>query len=435
MPTRRDGTKEPVGQGSVTPGGVSDKSAEDSGPAGTGSSGVARSPRSQPPAPLLARAVILVALLCYGTMTVLNVIRTEPDTKQLTICIILVVAVFGVQVAISSGGARRWSARRKAAALLLQAVLTFAPIVWFGTNWGSMEGPLAASLLLTLPARYAWPSYGLLIAFIPVYNVLAGASIDLVLYFTIAGTLTGLVIYGLTRLTDLVHEVHATREELARMAVTQERLRFARDLHDLLGYSLSAVTLKGELVQRLIGTRPDKAREETASLLQVARQALADVRLVSSGYRDMSLSEEAESAESVLTAADVRAEVNVMCGRLHPVVDTVLATALREGVTNILRHSGVRVCSIKAETDGETVRLRLTNDQPHKERDVLSARTGGSGLENLRSRFTSIGGGVSAGLQVDGQFHLEVWAPVRPQSDDGETLGFEPSGSGRTAVA
>ncbi|WP_258575027.1 sensor histidine kinase [Streptomyces shenzhenensis] len=368
-------------------------------------------------------------------MTVLNVIRTEPDTKQLTICIILVVAVFGVQVAISSGGARRWSARRKAAALLLQAVLTFAPIVWFGTNWGSMEGPLAASLLLTLPARYAWPSYGLLIAFIPVYNVLAGASIDLVLYFTIAGTLTGLVIYGLTRLTDLVHEVHATREELARMAVTQERLRFARDLHDLLGYSLSAVTLKGELVQRLIGTRPDKAREETASLLQVARQALADVRLVSSGYRDMSLSEEAESAESVLTAADVRAEVNVMCGRLHPVVDTVLATALREGVTNILRHSGVRVCSIKAETDGETVRLRLTNDQPHKERDVLSARTGGSGLENLRSRFTSIGGGVSAGLQVDGQFHLEVWAPVRPQSDDGETLGFEPSGSGRTAVA
>jgi two-component system, NarL family, sensor histidine kinase DesK len=435
MPTRRDGTKEPVGRGSAAGGAVSKKSSEGNSPAQSGSLGLPRSPRSQPPAPLLARAVILVALLCYGTMTVLNVIRSEPDTRRLVICIALVIAVFGVQVAVSSGGARRWSARRKAVALILQAMLTFAPLVWFGTNWGSMQGPLAASLLLTLPAWYAWLSYGLLIAFIPVYNVLAGATIDLVLYFTISGTLTGLVIYGLTRLTDLVHEVHATREELARMAVTQERLRFARDLHDLLGYSLSAVTLKGELVQRLIASRPDKAREETASLLQVARQALADVRLVSSGYRDMSLTEEAVSAESVLAAADVRAEVSVMCGRLHPVVDTVLATALREGVTNILRHSGVRVCSIQAETDGETVRLSLTNDQPHEQTDVLSARTGGSGLENLRIRFVAIGGGVSAGLRTDGRFHLEVWAPLRPQSSEGESLGFEPEGSERTAVA
>lgn len=436
MPTRRDGTTEPVGQGSVTGGSVSEEFSESSNtPESRPAGDAALSPRSQPPAPLLARAVTLVALLCYGTMCVLNVVRAQPETPKLVVCVVLVVAVFSVQVAISSGGARRWSARGKAAALILQAVLTFVPLVWFGTEWGSMEGPFAASLLLTLPARYAWPSYGLLIAFVPVYSAFAGESTDMIIYFTIATLLTGLVIYGLTRLTDLVHEVHATREELARMAVTQERLRFARDLHDLLGYSLSAVTLKGELVQRLISTRPDKAHEETASLLQVARQALADVRLVSSGYRDMSLSEEAESAESVLAAADVRAEVNVMCGRLHPVVDTVLATALREGVTNILRHSGVRICSIKAETDGETVRLRLTNDHPREQTDVFSARTGGSGLANLRCRFAAIGGGLSAGLRGDGRFELEVWAPTRPQSNDSDTLLFEPAGSERTAVA
>lgn len=384
---------------------------------------------------MLARVIILVALFCYSTMTVLNVVRTGPETTQLVLCVSLVVAVFSVQVAISSGGARRWPARKKAVALALQAVLTFAPLVWFGTHWGSMEGPFAASLLLTLPTRYAWPSYGLLIASIPVYNVLAGATYDLVLYFTIAGNLSGLVIYGLTRLTDLVHEVHATREELARMAVTQERLRFARDLHDLLGYSLSAITLKGELVQRLIASRPDKAREETISLLQVARQALSDVRLVSSGYRDMSLSEEAESARSVLATADIRADVHVLCGRLHPVVDTVLATAVREGVTNILRHSGVRVCSIRAETDGETVRLSLTNDNPYAQPDVFSARTGGSGLDNLRTRFSALGGGLSAGLRPDGRFHLEVWAPTRPQSSQGDSLVFEPTGTERTAVA
>ncbi|MFE6042473.1 sensor histidine kinase [Streptomyces sp. NPDC056452] len=369
-------------------------------------------------------------------MTVLNVVRTRPGTTQLVVCIGLVLAVFGVQLAVSSPQARRWPTGRKALVLSLQAVLTFAPLVWFGTNWGSMEGPLAASLLLTLPARWAWPSYGVLIAFIPVYNLMAGATIDLVLYFTIAGILTGLVIYGLTRLTDLVHEVHATREELARMAVTQERLRFARDLHDLLGYSLSAITLKGELIQRLISSRPDKAREETASVLRVARQALADVRLVSSGYRDMSLSEEAESAGTVLAAADIRADVTVECGRLHPVVDTVLATALREGVTNILRHSGVRVCTIKAELDEETVRLGLTNDHPHEQTDVFSARAGGgSGLDNLRCRFAAIGGGLTAGLQGDGRFHLEVWAPIRPQNNENELLVLEPAPPERSAVA
>ncbi|MEU0130761.1 MULTISPECIES: histidine kinase [unclassified Streptomyces] len=393
------------------------------------------SPRSQAPAPRLARAVIVVALLCYSAMTVLNVVRTRPPTGQLVACVTLVLAVFAVQLAVSSPQARRWPTGRKALVLSVQVVLTFTPLVWFGTNWGSMEGPLAASVLLTLPARYAWPSYGLLIAFIPVYNVLAGATVDLVLYFTIAGILTGLVIYGLTRLTDLVHEVHATREELARMAVTQERLRFARDLHDLLGYSLSAITLKGELIQRLISSRPDKAREETVAVLRVARQALADVRLVSSGYRDMSLAEEAESAGAVLAAADIRADVRVECGRLHPVVDTVLATALREGVTNILRHSGVRNCTITASTAEETVRLELTNDRPHAQPDVFSARSGGSGLENLRCRFDAVGGGLSAGLREDGCFHLEVWAPVQPRNQEDELLILAPAASERTAVA
>ncbi|MDN3295374.1 histidine kinase [Streptomyces ficellus] len=368
-------------------------------------------------------------------MTVLNVIRTEPDTRRLAICLALVAAVFTVQFAISSPGARRWPMRRKLVVLCVQALLTFLPLAWFGTNWGSMEGPLAASLLLLLPPRFAWSCYGLLIASIPVYNVLAGATVDLVLYFTIAGTLTGLVIYGLTRLTDLVHEVHATREQMAQMAVTQERLRFARDLHDLLGYSLSAIALKGELIQRLVPGRPEQAAAETADLLRVARQALSDVRLVSSGYRDMSLREEAESAGTILAAADVRADVRVECGRLHPVVDTVLATALREGVTNILRHSRVQVCTIRALVDGETVRLTLVNDRPHEEADTIrpAVRTGGSGLDNLRTRFAAIGGGLTAGLGEDGRYHLDVWAPLRPRGT-GSGVGTPGPATARAAA-
>ena len=89
------------------------------------------------------------------------------------------------------------------------------------------------------------------------------------------------------------------------MAVAEERLRFARDLHDLLGLSLSAITLKSELTRRLLDTDPDRAAEELTEILGLARQALADVRSVASGYRELSLDNESRSARSVLAAADV----------------------------------------------------------------------------------------------------------------------------------
>ena len=97
------------------------------------------------------------------------------------------------------------------------------------------------------------------------------------------------------------------------MAVAQERLRFARDLHDLLGYSLSAITLKSELTHRLVPKNPDKAQNELVEILDISRKALADVRAVASGYRELSLENESESARSLLLAADVAVttEINV----------------------------------------------------------------------------------------------------------------------------
>ncbi|WP_338676858.1 histidine kinase [Streptomyces sp. SCSIO 30461] len=366
----------------------------------------------------MARAITTAALLCYATVTILNVLRWgDPTTSRLTVSMTLIVLIFTVQLAISAPAARSWSIRRKVTVLLLQALLTYLPLFWYGTSWGSMEGPLAATVLLALPSRIAWPAFALVVVSIPVYAAVEGEPLPQVGYYVIAGIFTGLVIYGLSRLTDLVHEVHAQRAEMARMAVVQERLRFARDLHDLLGYSLSAIALKGELIHRLINTRPEDAREETADLLRVARQALADVRLVSSGYRDMSLRDEAESAAAILTAAEVDTQVDIACGRLHPVVDTVLATALREGVTNILRHSKVQRCSISATADGETVLLSIVNDgAEHHKAPSPQPRPASSGLDNLRQRFTEIGGRLTAELREDGRFHLEAHAPTRPRT-------------------
>jgi two-component system sensor histidine kinase DesK len=371
------------------------------------------------PAPRLARAITVVALCCYASVTVLNVLRAEnPQPVRLVVCLALVLLVFGVQFVVSAPRARVWSLRRKLSVLGFQVVLTYLPLTWFGLSWGSMEGPLAATVLLSLPARFAWPLYGVVVGSIPAYAAAIGVPLVEVGYFLIAGMLAGLVIYGLSRLTDLVHEVHATREELARMAVNQERLRFARDLHDLLGYSLSAVTLKGELIHRLIVARPEQAREETTELLKVARQALADVRLVSSGYRDMSLRDEAASAASILAAADIRAVVDIDCGRLHPVADTVLATTLREGVTNILRHSEVQSCTIKAVRQDETVLLTLVNDGAQNSGQGAGGPSG-SGLGNLRERLAAIGGNLTAGMRNDGRFHLEALAPATPSGSLG----------------
>lgn len=397
---------------------------------------------SSPPAPIhlamaprLARTIVLLVLTCYCFIVILNVLNTGgASASRMTVCTGVVLLEFGVQFALALPAARAWPLRRRLVTLGVQAVLTYLPAAWFGLDWGSMQGPLAATILLTLPNPVAWPVFGAVVAAAPLYPLLKGSGVLYSGYVFISVTLAGLVIYGLTRLTDLVRELHDTRERLARMAVTQERLRFARDLHDLLGYSLSTVTLKGELVSRLIPVRPEQAAEETTSLLLVARQALADVRLVSRGYRDMSLCEEAESAAKVLVSAEVRVEVDMRVERLHPVVDTVLATALREGVTNILRHSKAEVCTIRATSGTETVLLTLVNDGVTDGGKADARSCGGSGLGNLRTRLTEIGGELTAGVDEDGLFRLDARAPLQPhQGEAGHTTAGAP-GTERAAA-
>ncbi|MFD9306529.1 sensor histidine kinase [Streptomyces sp. NPDC060048] len=362
---------------------------------------------------------MVTVLSGYGIVTLLNVeYALRGRTRDLLVCGGAVLVLYAVQLVLTSAQARRWSTGRKCAALAVQFVLTFFPLVWLDTAWGSVAGPLSASVLLLAPPRIAWPSFALISVLVLGWGVHHGGGTVLDLaYLAISTGLTGLVVYGLTRLTDLVHEVHEARAEMARMAVTQERLRFARDLHDLLGYSLSAISLKCELIQRIIVSNPERARDEIASVLGVSRQALADVRLVASGYRDMSLAAEAVSVVNVMAAADVRADVDIDCGRLHPLVDTVLATALREGVTNILRHSRVQSCTIKATVEGETVELVMENDGVEA---IGHSDSGdrGSGLGNLDTRLTAIGGLLTAGVESQGRFRLTARAPLRPVAPD-----------------
>ncbi|MCZ0978227.1 histidine kinase [Streptomyces diastatochromogenes] len=343
-----------------------------------------------------ARGVLLAALACYLGITLLNILSQSLGAYDLTRAVVCLLLVFLLQLVHSSPGMSRARLRTRVLTLAAQAVLSYLPLVWFGAFWGAMAGFFAGSLLLLLRPAAGWTLYGLTALSMVVPGVVyERGAIDTV-YLVQTTALTGLVVYGLSRLTSLVDQLHKARADLARLAVSNEQLRFSRDLHDLLGYSLSAVTLKSELIRRLIPTNPHRACEEVDEVLDISRQALADVRRVASGYREMSLVSELASAESVLAAADVEVTVDVQDGleRLGLVTSTVLATVLREGVTNLLRHSKASRCWISARVEGDTVRLAIVNDGLVGSQ--LRSPHSGSGLGNLERRLEDIGGRLVA---------------------------------------
>lgn len=349
------------------------------------------------------------------------------------------VVVFALALWNLRASAPRWSAWGKGASLGAQVLFTYLPFFALHETWGGMAGFGAGSCLLLLSRPLAWVCFGLIMISMVVFAQITFHSADWISYYLAATMILGLVVFGMTRLSQLVAQLAAMRGELARMAVVQERLRFARDLHDLLGYSLSTITLKSELAYRLVQHRPERAQRELAEILEAARQALADVRQVASGYRDMVLEAEVDSVQRMLETVGVQVEVRFELEELPPDVNTVLATTLREGVTNILRHSKVQHCRITAtRTDGR-IRLEVANDGVANDGDANSMPvrddrgTGpdsdafdraGSGLDNLRGRLAAFGGSLHAGMGPDRWFRMVAEIPrTRDATGSGDTGG------------
>ncbi len=372
----------------------------------------------EPPAPRLARAILLAALGSFLVISMLNVFAQEMSLGMTAVALSCLSAIFVLQLRHSRPDAHRASRRQKVVTLGAQALLTYLPILVFRAQWGGMAGFLAGSLLLLLPAWTAWASYAAVGLSMLVPPLLDGRSLLDSFYLCQSTLLTGVVVFGLTRLADLVHVLHETRGRLARMAVTKERLRFARDLHDLLGYSLSAITLKSELIHRLLPGNSQRALTEVREVLAISRQSLADVRTVASGLRDMSLAEEVNSAEGLLVAADVDIRVTLQQGTMSQQVSTVLAAVLREAVTNLLRHSKADSCVIAAVQQGGRVRLLVENNGVQPDYRDLSVHSG-SGLGNLASRMREIDGELHTDRGPDDTFRLVAEAPAFPERQPG----------------
>jgi two-component system sensor histidine kinase DesK len=365
-----------------------------------------------------------VVLLSYLVNGVINLRIDNPSQRWSVFfwSLACMAIVFALTVTHIASTARGWPVWRQTISLSVQALATYLPFVLLHQIWGGMAGYVAGSFLLLLRRPLAWVFFGAVVASMYVFAEANYHDWSWITYYIIATMLLGLVIYGLTRLSELVIELAAMRGELARMAVTQERLRFARDLHDLLGYSLSSITLKAELAYRLVPNQPERAKRELTEILDASRQALADVREVASSYRDMSLRAEAAAAKRMLETAEIDANVSILLsGPLPADLDTALATTLREGVTNILRHSKVQHCMISATQTDATIRLELANDGV-VEQDSGGEAHSGSGLGNLRSRLAGFGGTLTAGVGPDHRFRLVAEVPVvreAPGPDNG----------------
>lgn len=177
-------------------------------------------------------------------------------------------------------------------------------------------------------------------------------------------------VIGVRRMRNLIWELHQAREEVKHLAANEERLRLARDLHDLAGHSMATITLKAELARRLMPVDPAGAEKQVADIERVSRQALADIREAVSGYRRATLAVETVSARTMLEAAQISFEDDPSLVRqpsgLEPEAEAALAWCLREAVTNVVRHSGATVCRarlIEARVNGErTVTLEVTDN-------------------------------------------------------------------------
>lgn len=367
------------------------------------------------PAPKIARNILLFLLCSYGLAGAINIPADNPGDYPANIgSYICMAAAIALQLAHISPRAPFWPLRIRILTLSAQAVATYLPFALYHELWGGMGGFLAGSFIILLRPPVSWILFTLTTASIGVVAALTHETAPWITYFTVSTANAGLVLYGLTKMADLVKLLHAARAELARMAVAQERLRFARDLHDLLGYSLSSITLKSELAYRLADGQPDHARQELASILEVSRQALSDLRTVASSYRAMRFAEEVAAVESMLLATGVDVSVEVSLPDLPPALDTVFATVLREGITNALRHSKVEHCTIVGRIADGRVRLELVNDgvDAHREDDAPDP-AGSSGLGSLAERLAAVGGELEAGVLAGDRFRLVAHAPLR----------------------
>jgi len=183
-------------------------------------------------------------------------------------------------------------------------------------------------------------------------------------------------------------KLRMAQEEIERIAKLAERERIARDLHDLLGHTLSVVVLKSELAQKLLSRDPSRASQEIAEVERIARQGLAEVREAITGYRATGLAAEMEHVRETLVAAGIDATIEARPVSLAPAQETAFSLALREAVTNVIRHSAAKQCHIRFYAQDGSALMEVQDDGRGSNAPF------GNGLNGMRERIQALGGAL-----------------------------------------
>ena len=273
--------------------------------------------------------------------------------------------------------------------------------VWVLATWLALMTPfvrrrtlfmLIAASLLTVPA---WAVLG---------GVSAEYALPLIMVQVFFTVISVGAVWANIWLWRLTQEAYDGQEAMARLAVSEERLRFARDLNDLLGQSLTDVAHKTEHAQRTLTVDKEAAAAEMFAVRDLARRSLREVRTVVQNYRAVDLDEVLASVRAVLEAADVRCTVRADTANLTPEARTLLATVVREGATNVLKHSKAERCTITIQ-DGV---LEMSND------GVMGpvGEHAPNGLAGLAQRLRAAGGTLEARPDRSGCYLLRAAVPA-----------------------
>jgi len=354
-----------------------------------------------------------VSMLAVPPIYVSVGLGSDPPTGPAVLAVPLGVAVLALQLRHSFALARGHRPRAVWVTVSLLVVLVYAPLPVFSGNWVAQQACVLASTPLVLRGRLlgvaiAASVLGTALSIVLIYAPQVPLITLLYYVVTVAGVtlvFPAAALWGSARLVGILDELRRTRSELADIDVGRERLRVSRDLHDLLGQSLSAISLKGELAARLLARDAQAAHAEVESLTGVARDALHGVRAITRDEHAVSLRTEIDGAAALAAAAHIAVSVDVDLKDLPPAVESMLAWSVREGVTNVLRHSEATTCSISAHTQNGVTTLTIAND------GVRAVSGHGSGLGGLTHRAHALSGAVEAVPIGADRFRLVVRLP------------------------
>ncbi|KQM82581.1 sensor histidine kinase [Agromyces sp. Leaf222] len=326
--------------------------------------------------------------------------------------VLLLGGVFGIAVSLPFGSRRRPTAATEAVFAGLLLLCTGYLVLW-RTEQALLFPLLAVAASLAIRRRWAMAMVGSIAVSGAIAVGTSTGSLEAAVLVGFAAFAGGAGNFLVQYYVALARELDRTRERLAVAAVAEERLRFSRDLHDLLGHSLSVIAVKSEAARRLSRRDPDVAATHIAEVETIAREALDEVRSVVVGSRSMSLGEELSNARRALEDAGVAVSVTMPDRALPVTVDAVLGWVVREGATNVLRHSAARRCAVEVAVSAGLVRIVVADDGPsHREGTVATtAVDDGSGLVGLRERVEAVGGAIAVSSDPS-EFRLAADIPL-----------------------